>query len=53
MLDIIIEKVKIRAGIEFKVPSRVKPTRGFWNSLEDLNIEEAWIIFKHERACCT
>ncbi len=44
-LDIIIEKAKIRVGIEFKVSSRVKPTRGFWNSLEDLNIEEAWIIY--------
>ena len=43
-LDLVIEKGRSRIGIECKASTAPAPGSGFWNALEDLRIEQAWII---------
>lgn len=43
-LDLIIEKGKRRIGIECKASKNPAVTRGFWESLKDLEISEAYIV---------
>lgn len=43
-IDLILEKGMKKIAVEFKVSSAPKVGRGFWISLEDLNITHAWII---------
>lgn len=43
-LDLVIEKGRRRIGIECKASSAPAPSAGFWNALDDLHIDEAWII---------
>jgi predicted AAA+ superfamily ATPase len=43
-IDLILEKGQKRIAIELKASSAPKPGKGFWNSLKELNIKNAWII---------
>lgn len=43
-IDLILEKGSYRIAVEFKVSTAPKVTTGFYNALEDLNIENAFVI---------
>ena len=43
-LDAVVERGSRRIGIEVKFSSAPKPTRGFWQALEDLGVEQAWVV---------
>lgn len=43
-LDLVLEKGARKIGIELKASSAPTVSRGFWNSIEDLEITESWII---------
>jgi hypothetical protein len=43
-LDLVLEKGRRRLAIECKVSSAPLPSRGFWNALDDLGIDEAYIV---------
>ncbi len=43
-IDLILEKGNHRMAIEFKVSTAPKVTTGFYNALDDLNIEKAFVI---------
>jgi len=43
-IDLILEKGMRKIAIECKASSAPHIGKGFWNALDDLNIEEAWII---------
>ena len=43
-IDLILEKGDHRIAVEFKVSTAPKVTTGFYNVLEDLNIEKAFVI---------
>jgi len=43
-IDLILEKGKRRIAVECKVSTSPSLNRGFWNAMDDLNFEEAWII---------
>jgi predicted AAA+ superfamily ATPase len=43
-IDMVIERGKRKIGVEIKFSSAPKPTRGFWQALEDLQIDRAYVI---------
>ncbi|OQX88802.1 ATPase, partial [candidate division KSB1 bacterium 4484_87] len=43
-LDLILERAGKKIGIEFKASPSPKLTKGFWNALEDLQLNSAFII---------
>lgn len=43
-LDLVLEKRKRRVAIECQASSAPTLTRGFWRALEDLEIEEAYVV---------
>ncbi len=43
-LDAVIELPTRKIGVEIKFSSTPKPTRGFWQALQDLRIEQAYVI---------
>jgi len=43
-IDLILEKGKRRIAVECKVSTSPGLNRGFWNAMNDLKFEEAWII---------
>jgi len=43
-LDLVLSRGRQRLAIECKASSAPRVTRGFWNSLEALGIDEAWIV---------
>ncbi|MCK4543676.1 MAG: hypothetical protein KAU17_15705, partial [Spirochaetales bacterium] len=43
-IDLILEIGISKMAVEFKISTAPKVERGFWNSLEDLNISHAWVI---------
>lgn len=43
-LDLVLEKGKRRIAVECKASSAPTVTRGFWSALEDLRIDEAWVV---------
>jgi predicted AAA+ superfamily ATPase len=43
-LDLVLERGRKRIGVECKASAAPQVTKGFWNSLKDLDIREAWII---------
>lgn len=43
-IDLILTRGTKKIALEFKSSKSPKLTKGFWKSLEDLEIEEAWII---------
>jgi predicted AAA+ superfamily ATPase len=43
-LDLVIQQGRRKVGVEIKFSSAPKPTRGFWQALEDLQIDRAYVI---------
>ncbi len=43
-IDLILEKGKRRIAVECKVSTSPGLNRGFWNAMNDLKFEEAWVI---------
>lgn len=43
-IDLVLVKGEKKIAVEFKISPNPKPDIGFWNSLKDLEIEEAYII---------
>ncbi len=43
-IDLILEKGKKRIAVECKASSAPELTKGFYNSMDDLGIEKAWVI---------
>jgi predicted AAA+ superfamily ATPase len=43
-IDLILEKGGRRVAVECKVSTAPQVSKGWWHALEDLNIQEAWII---------
>ena len=43
-LDLVIERGARKIGIEIKFSSAPKPTKGFWQALQDLQIDRAYVI---------
>ncbi len=43
-LDLVLRKGQRIIGVEFKASVAPKLSKGFWNSMEDLNIDQAWVI---------
>ena len=43
-IDLVIEYRARRIGVEIKFASAPKPTRGFWQALEDLSLDRAYVI---------
>ena len=43
-LDLILEKGTKRIGIEFKASLAPQVTRGFWNAIDDLELENVYVI---------
>lgn len=43
-LDLVIERGKRKIAVEIKFSSAPKPTRGFWQALDDLHIDRAYVI---------
>ncbi|MEO8921287.1 MAG: ATP-binding protein [Caldimonas sp.] len=48
-LDVLVTTGKRRIGFEIKFSQAPKPTRGFWQALDDLNTTHAYIIAPVER----
>ncbi len=43
-LDLVIERGTRRVGVEIKFSSAPRPTKGFWQALQDLQIDRAYVI---------
>ncbi|HVK54451.1 MAG TPA: ATP-binding protein [Burkholderiales bacterium] len=43
-IDLVLSNARRRIGVEIKFSSTPSPTKGFWNALEDLGVEKAWIV---------
>jgi uncharacterized protein len=43
-LDLVIERGTRKVGVEIKFSSAPKPTKGFWQALQDLQIDRAYVI---------
>ena len=43
-LDLVLERGQARIAVEAKVSTAPVPTKGFWTSLEDLEISQAYIV---------
>jgi hypothetical protein len=48
-LDLVLHGPAGRIGIEIKFSAVPKPTRGFWQALQDLSIEQAFVIAPVQR----
>jgi predicted AAA+ superfamily ATPase len=43
-LDLVIELDGYRVGIEAKLSSAPRVTRGFWQACDDVGVHEAWVV---------
>ena len=43
-LDLVIERGSRKVGVEIKFSSAPRPTKGFWQALQDLQIDRAYVI---------
>ena len=43
-LDLVVTAGRRRIGFEAKFSTAPKPTRGFWQALDDLGIKHAWVV---------
>ena len=43
-LDLVVEHRGRKLGIEIKFSSAPKPLKGFWNALQDLQLDAAWVV---------
>ena len=48
-LDLVIEQGARKIGIEIKFSSAPKPTKGFWQALQDLQIDRAFVVAPVQR----
>lgn len=48
-LDLVVESPAGRIGIEVKFSASPKPTKGFWQALQDLAIERAFVVAPVQR----
>jgi len=48
-LDLVIERASRKVGVEIKFASAPKPTKGFWQALQDLQIDRAYVIAPEPR----
>ena len=48
-LDLVVRRGRRTFGVEIKFSASPRPTRGFWQSLRDLQADQAWIIAPVER----
>lgn len=49
-MDLVVERGNRRIGIEIKFAAAPKPKRGFWQAIEDLRLDRAWVVAPVERA---
>jgi predicted AAA+ superfamily ATPase len=49
-LDLVVESPAGRIGIEIKFSASPKPTKGFWQALQDLAIERAFVVAPVQRS---
>ena len=49
-IDLVIEHAGRKFGIEIKFSAAPKPARGFWQSLQDLRLDAAWVVAPVPRA---
>ena len=49
-IDLVIEHAGRKFGIEIKFSAAPKPARGFWQSLQDLQLDAAWVVAPVARA---
>ena len=43
-IDLVLKKAERKLAFEFKASSAPMVTKGFWRALDDLEIDEAWIV---------
>ncbi len=43
-LDLILKYGREKIGFEFKASVNPQLTRGFWNAIEDLNLDHVWVV---------
>lgn len=43
-LDLVLEYGREKIGFEFKASVNPQLTRGFWNAIEDLNLDHVWVV---------
>ena len=43
-LDLVIERGTHKVDVEIKFSSAPKPTKGFWQALQDLQIDRAYVV---------
>jgi uncharacterized protein len=43
-IDLVLERGQRRIAVECKVSTAPVVSRGFWSALDDLGIDEAWVI---------
>ena len=43
-LDLVIEQGTRKVGVEIKFSSAPKPTKGFWQALQDLQVDRAYVV---------
>ena len=43
-IDLVIEHRSRKIGVEIKFSSAPKPAKGFWQALQDLRIEQAYVV---------
>lgn len=43
-LDLVIEQGSRKVGVEIKFSSAPKPTKGFWQALQDLQVDRAYVV---------
>ena len=43
-LDLVIEQGRRKVGVEIKFSSAPKPTKGFWQALQDLQVDRAFVV---------
>jgi predicted AAA+ superfamily ATPase len=56
-MDLIMEKGRQRIAVEIKASSSLQVKRSYWNTLDDLKVDDAWIIapvrepYPYKRGC--
>lgn len=48
-LDLVIEHRSRKVGVEIKFSAAPKPTKGFWQAIEDLAVDRAYVVAPVER----
>ncbi|MCU0868268.1 MAG: DUF4143 domain-containing protein, partial [Burkholderiales bacterium] len=43
-IDVVVQRGRRRLGFEIKFSSAPKPARGFWNAVEALELDHAWVV---------